>query len=92
MSKNIKGRVIVDVTMFISLLFSALTGLVIWLALPDGRQSGRTLFLGLSKTFWGDVHLYSSLIFLAIFIGHIYLNLRLFFSMMNAILRKKHDK
>ena len=89
MSTNIKDRVLVDVSMFISLAISTVTGLVIWLGLPEGRQSGRVLFLGLAKTFWEDIHLYSSLIFLAIFLGHIYLNFKMFSSMIKAISSKK---
>jgi hypothetical protein len=88
MTSNLIQRVTIDLGMFFSLLVSAITGLTIWLAIPEGRQSGQYIFLGLTKHAWSDIHLYSSLIFLVIFFIHLALNLKLFTSMVKALIKK----
>ena len=40
---------------------AALTGFLLWVA-PEGRQAGqRELLAGITRTVWGDVHLWLSL-------------------------------
>lgn len=40
---------------------AALTGILLWVA-PEGRQAGqRELLAGVTRTVWGDVHLWFSL-------------------------------
>ncbi len=45
-----------DVTIFILFLITALTGLLLWLILPGGRGSSGTIFLGLTRQSWIDLH------------------------------------
>ena len=54
-----------DVTIFILFLITALTGLLLWLILPDGRGSSGTIFLGLTRQSWIDLHNWIGLAMLA---------------------------
>jgi cytochrome b len=54
-----------DVTIFTLFLATALTGLLLWLVLPDGRGSGNTIFLGLTRNTWIDLHNWVGLAMLA---------------------------
>ncbi|MBN2334780.1 DUF4405 domain-containing protein [Candidatus Bathyarchaeota archaeon] len=89
MSKNIVHRVSVDAAMFLTLLSSLVSGLVLWLALPSGRRSGYEVFLGVAKTLWVDFHTYVSLVFAVILLVHLALNLKLFKSMLRCIVNRR---
>ena len=86
LNRKLASKVLVDLGMALTMLFSIFTGLSIWLFLPGGKQSGYSLFLGLSKHLWGDIHLYSSLAFAAILMVHLALNFRLFLSMVQGLI------
>ena len=75
--------------MAITLLLSLFTGIVDWLFLPEGRQSGYYAFLGLSKHVWVDIHLYSSLLFTGVLVIHLILNYKAFMAMSKALFRSE---
>ena len=77
-----------DVTMFVTMLISLISGVALWLFMPSGRWSGYTVFLGIEKHLWTDVHIYISLIFCGVLLLHLALNLRLFSSMVKYISNK----
>jgi hypothetical protein len=87
LSKNIVSRVSVDVTMFLTLASSLVSGVALWLALPSGRRSSVETFLGVAKALWVDFHTYTSLVFAAALLVHLALNLKLFSSMAKCMLR-----
>ncbi len=89
MNKNIIHRVSVDVAMFLALVSSLVSGVVLWLALPSGRQSGYEAFLGVVKTVWVDFHTYVSLVFAVALLVYLALNLRLFSSIVKCVLRRR---
>ena len=60
-----KNNFWLDVTIFTMFLVTALTGLLLWLLLPDGRGSGNTIFLGLTRNAWVDLHNWVGLAMLA---------------------------
>jgi hypothetical protein len=79
-------RVSVDVAMLLTLASSLVSGIALWLALPEGRRSGYETFLGVAKTVWVDFHTYASLLFAVALLAHLALNLRLFSSMVKRML------
>jgi uncharacterized iron-regulated membrane protein len=88
MSKNVTQRVGIDVAMFLTMLVSLVSGVVLWLFIPNGRGSGYTVFLEIEKHLWTDIHIYVSLIFCGILLLHLALNLKLFSSMANCIVNR----
>ena len=81
MSWKLRSKVLVDIGMMITMLASLVTGVVVWLVLPHGKGAGRSVFLGLTRLTWSDVHTYSSFVFALMLIVHLALNWRLFWSM-----------
>jgi hypothetical protein len=61
--------------------------MALWLTLPHGSQAGQSVFLGLTRLAWSDIHTYSSLPFAAILLIHLALNIRLFITMAKCMLR-----
>jgi uncharacterized iron-regulated membrane protein len=88
MSKNVTQRVGIDIAMFLTMLISLVSGVVLWLFIPNGRGSGYTVFLEMEKHLWTDIHIYVSLIFCGILLLHLALNLKLFSSMANCIVNR----
>jgi uncharacterized iron-regulated membrane protein len=88
MSKNVTQRVGIDIAMFLTMLVSLVSGVVLWLFIPNGRGSGYTVFLEIEKHLWTDIHIYVSLIFCGILLLHLALNLKLFSSMANCIVNR----
>jgi uncharacterized iron-regulated membrane protein len=88
MSKNVTQRVGIDVALFLTMLVSLVSGVVLWLFIPNGRGSGYTVFLEIEKHLWTDIHIYVSLIFCGILLLHLALNLKLFSSMANCIVNR----
>jgi uncharacterized iron-regulated membrane protein len=88
MSKNVTQRVCIDIAMFLTMLISLVSGVVLWLFIPNGRGSGYTVFLEMEKHLWTDIHIYVSLIFCGILLLHLALNLKLFSSMANCIVNR----
>jgi uncharacterized iron-regulated membrane protein len=88
MSKNVTQRVGIDIAMFLTMLISLVSGVVLWLFIPNGRGTGYTVFLEMEKHLWTDIHIYVSLIFCGILLLHLALNLKLFSSMANCIVNR----
>lgn len=88
MTGNILKRVSVDLAMGLTLSFSMLSGLVLWLVLPKGRGSSLALFLGLTKHAWESLHNYVSLLFGLVILLHLALNAKLFSSMVKRIVNR----
>ena len=84
---NLRTKVIIDVAMSATILVCLVTGLVIWLLLPEGQQSGRYVLWGLAKYQWGDVHTYVSLVFAVALVAHLVVNARLFWDMIKLSLK-----
>lgn len=63
------------------MLASFVTGVVLWLVLPEGRRAGQSFFLGIAKHLWSDVHTYSTLGFGALLLIPLALNWGLFLAM-----------
>jgi len=81
------SKVMVDAGMALTMMTSLVTGLVLWLALPRGRQTGQSVLLGLTRLVWSDIHTYSSLTFAVILLLHLALNMRFFVRMAKCMLR-----
>lgn len=88
MSGNIRYKVLADIGMGVTMLVSLVTGIVLWLVLPHGRYAGKTIFLGLTRLIWNDIHLYTSLVFSVILLIHLALNIRLFIGMAKSLFKK----
>ena len=56
MSGTIKNNFWLDVVIFILFLVVSLTGLLLWLILPDGQHSSQLVWLGLTRAGWIDLH------------------------------------
>jgi uncharacterized iron-regulated membrane protein len=88
MSKNITQRVGVDAAMFLTMLVSLASGVALWLFIPSGRWSGNTVFLGIEKHLWTDIHIYLSLIFCGVLLLHLALNQKLFTTMVRSMFNR----
>lgn len=75
------AKVLVDVGMAVTMLASFVTGLALWLVLPEGRRAGQSVFLWITRHLWSDVHTYSTLVFGAFLLIHLALNWELFLAM-----------
>lgn len=53
-----------DITILTAFLITAITGLLLWLALPDGPGSRSFIFLGLTRQTWIDIHAWVGLLML----------------------------
>jgi len=74
--------------MFLTMLVSLVSGIVLWLFIPSGRFSGYAVFLSIEKHLWTDIHIYISLIFCCVLMLHLALNLKLFNSMARCIFNR----
>jgi hypothetical protein len=45
-----------DVSIFTTFVVTAITGLLLWLVIPHGRESQSLIFLGLTRSTWVDIH------------------------------------
>ena len=75
------AKVLIDIGMAATMLVSFVTGVVLWLVLPEGRRSGQSVFLGITRHLWSDVHTYTTLVFVALLLIHLALNWGLFLAM-----------
>jgi uncharacterized iron-regulated membrane protein len=71
------------------MLVSLVSGVALWLFLPSGRWSGYTVFLGIEKHLWTDIHNHVSLIFCGFLLLHLALNLKLFSSMVKCMVNRR---
>jgi hypothetical protein len=75
--KRITINALVDLGGLITFIPSLITGLVLYLVLPEGsgKASG---FMGVARTQWISMHDYTSLVFAALLIVHLILHVKFF--------------
>jgi hypothetical protein len=71
MTNKTKHNFWLDVTIFVSLLITTITGFLLWLVIP--HQLG-IVFLRFSRSAWAAVHIYSGIVGLASIVMHIVLH------------------
>jgi hypothetical protein len=78
--KHVTINTIVDIVCLIIFIPSLLTGLVLYLVLPEGggRGSGWATYLGIFRNQWVTMHNYTSLVFAALLIIHLVLHWKFF--------------
>ncbi len=54
-----KSNYWLDMGIFLAFTVTMISGTLLWLVLPEGRGSSTALFLGISKSLWLDVHIWS---------------------------------
>jgi hypothetical protein len=78
--KRITVNALVDIGCLVTFIPSLVSGLVLYLALPEGGfRSGWATYLGLPRTQWVAMHNNSSLVFAALLIIHMLLHWKFFF-------------
>lgn len=82
---------VLDAILALVLIFSAVSGLVLWQAGPGDYRGGRNpnfgkLILGLSRGTWEDLHLWISLALIAIVVIHFVLHLNWIIRMTRRLL------
>jgi hypothetical protein len=65
-----------DITIFITFMITAITGLMLWLLIPSGQGSGQLIFYGLTRRQWVDIHDWLGLVMLLGVIIHFVLHWR----------------
>ncbi len=78
--KRITINALVDIGCLITFIPSLITGLVLYLVLPSGggRGNSYSLYLGITRTQWLNMHDYTSLVFAALLIIHLLLHWKFF--------------
>jgi len=78
---KVRGNAIVDISAFVLLLGSLVSGLVTWIVLPSGgggpragQAAAHELFLGWERGAWKDLHNYVSLAFVGLIVIHLLLH------------------
>jgi Domain of unknown function (DUF4405) len=70
------SRAVIAIAMMVTWSLVTVSGFLLWIA-PSGPRSGyQLLFLGLTKREWGDLHLWFSLVALAVTLLHIIIDWR----------------
>jgi hypothetical protein len=69
-STRVRSLFLVNLAAFLTLVGTTVTGLVLWLGVEKGAGAARA-FWGLRRFEWGDLHLYFSLAFVALFMFHL---------------------
>jgi hypothetical protein len=79
--KRITINALVDIGCLITFIPSLITGLVLYLVLPEGGgrgTGGASSFLGIARSQWVTMHDYPSLVFAALLIIHLLLHVKFF--------------
>ena len=78
--KRVTINAIIDIGCLITFIPSIVTGLVLYLFLPEGggRGSGLATYLGIARNQWVTMHNYTSLVFAALLIIHLLLHGKFF--------------
>jgi hypothetical protein len=78
--KRITINALVDIGCLITFIPSLVSGLVLYLVLPEGggRGSGWVTYLGISRNQWTMIHNNTSLVFAALLIIHLFLHWKFF--------------
>jgi fucose 4-O-acetylase-like acetyltransferase len=66
----------IDIVIFVAFMATAITGLMLWLLIPDGQGSGQFIFYGLTRRQWVDIHNWVGLAMLLGIIIHLVLHWR----------------
>jgi hypothetical protein len=84
---------LVDIGCLITFIPSLISGLVLYLVLPEGggRGSGWATYLGIARNQWVTMHNYTSLVFAALLIIHLLLHWK-FFRNINTFLNQKEKE
>jgi hypothetical protein len=75
--KRVTLNAIVDIGALITFIPSLITGLILYLVLPEGSGKSAS-YLGIIRTQWINMHNYTSLAFAALLIIHLLLHLKFF--------------
>ena len=51
-----KSNLWLDIAIFLAFIITALTGLLLWLVLPEGPGSSNAVFMNIDKGAWTDIH------------------------------------
>jgi hypothetical protein len=78
--KRVTINALVDTVCLLTFIPSLITGLVLFLVLPSGggKGSGWTIYLGITRTEWANLHNVTSLVFAALLIIHLLLHWKFF--------------
>jgi hypothetical protein len=78
--KRLTINTLVDICCLIIFIPSLITGLVLYLVLPEGggRGSGWATYLDITRNQWVTIHNYTSLVFAALLILHLLLHWKFF--------------
>jgi hypothetical protein len=74
MISKTKWNAWLDAVVFTALVLTTLTGVILWLILPEGSGSSYSLFLGVSKSAWVTVHDWAGVAMLAGLLTHVVLH------------------
>ncbi|MBN1157334.1 DUF4405 domain-containing protein [Candidatus Woesearchaeota archaeon] len=89
MNKGIMNY-IVDVLLGISFVITAVTGIIIFLFLPEGVRQGRyQVFLGITKGVWSGIHDYAGLVMIGLSLFHLALHWNWLVCMTKSCLKGK---
>jgi hypothetical protein len=78
--KRVTLNALVDIGCLIMFIPSLITGLILYLFLPEGsgRGGGWVTYLGITRNQWVTMHNYTSLVFAALLIIHLLLHWKFF--------------
>jgi hypothetical protein len=78
--KRVTINALVDIGCLVTFIPSLVSGLVLYLVLPEGAGRGGSwaLYLGIARNQWVTMHNYSSLVFAALLIIHVLLHWKFF--------------
>ena len=83
---------LVDIGCLIAFVPSLITGLVLYLFLPEGGfRSGWATFAGFPRQQWVMVHNFSSLVFAALLIIHLLLHWRFFYTINRCFIKNEGE-
>jgi hypothetical protein len=82
--KRITQNAIVDIGCLVTFIPSLITGLVLYVFLPEGSGKSAS-YLGIIRTQWITMHNYTSLAFAALLILHLLLHVKFFRNIGNCL-------
>ena len=83
---------LVDLGCLIAFVPSLISGLVLYLFLPEGGfRSGWATYLGIPRNQWVMVHNFSSLVFAALLIIHLLLHWRFFYTINRCFIKNEGE-
>ena len=76
--KRVTINALVDIGCLITFIPSLISGLVLYLYLPEGRGAGWATYMGITRNQWVTMHNNTSLVFAALLIIHLLLHWKFF--------------